>query len=35
MVLEEIIDFVGVDDGFGRVDRARSSLADFVLANLQ
>lgn len=35
VVLEEIIDFVGVDDGFGRVDRARSSLADFVLANLQ
>lgn len=35
MVLEEIVEFVGADDGFGRVDRARSSLADFVFANLQ
>lgn len=34
VVLEDIIEFLGTDDGFGWVDRARSSLADFVLANL-
>lgn len=34
VVLEDIIEFLGSDDGFGWVDRASSSLADFVLANL-